>query len=149
MGEVFESEAGLNTTPKKRKYTPQFIADLTQSLLEWIKDDRQWWLGQFALANNCDRRKLSQFAQENEEFAEAYYMAKQWQENILVEKGINGEANPTMCIFALKNVSGWRDQNTVIDQSKHTYITKIEVNVSDDTKIPLTQESRNSIPSAG
>lgn len=29
----------------------------------------------------------------------------------------------------------------IIDQSKHTYLTKVEVKVSDDTKLPLTQKA--------
>ncbi len=38
-------------------------------------------------------------------------------------------------------------EKPTIDISKHISITKIQVTVSDDTKIPLTQESRNGIPS--
>ena len=49
---------------------------------------------------------------------------------------------PTGSIFALKNFN-WKDI-PLIDQSQH--ITKIEVKISDDTTIPLTQESRNGLP---
>ena len=50
---------------------------------------------------------------------------------------------PTGAIFALKNFN-WKDV-PLIDQSQH--ITKIEVKISDDTTIPLTQESREGLPS--
>jgi len=49
--------------------------------------------------------------------------------------------------FWLKNRGlNWKD-SPVVDQSSHMHLTKIEVKVSDDTAVPLTQESRDGVPS--
>jgi hypothetical protein len=54
-------------------------------------------------------------------------------ESRIVTKGINGETNPTMSIFTLKNKYGWTDQR----ETKHSgemKLPKLEVEVIDPSK---------------
>lgn len=44
------------------------------------------------------------------EFCEALKECKAIQEKKIAEGGLSGKLNSTMCIFALKNVAGWRDR---------------------------------------
>lgn len=91
------------------KFTEEFINELSVKLLVWIKEPTNFWIGTFAVENGFHRHRINEFAQRNEEFKSALEIAKQHQENKLFLLGMNNQANVTMCIFALKNVAGWRD----------------------------------------
>lgn len=103
----------MKRTPKKRKYTPEFIETLAKNLEVWVKSKDSLWLGDFAAENKISRQRLSEIANENELFAEVYELAKQVQENKLFRVGLSKENNPAMAIFALKNVADWRDKSEV------------------------------------
>lgn len=91
------------------EHTQDFIEDLADKLDEWIQDPNNFWLGKFASDNGLWKQRLNEFAEKNEKFSDAFKRAKQIQENKLFLLGLTGKGNVTMAIFALKNVSGWRD----------------------------------------
>ena len=96
--------------PKKaRIFAPEFIDGLAPKLIEFMKVKENFWLGDFAFDNGFHRNRMVEFASQSDVFAEAYEKSKQWQENKLVKMGASKNFNNTMCIFALKNVAGWRD----------------------------------------
>lgn len=91
------------------KYTDDYIEDLSIKLDKWIADPTNFWLGTFAAEQGFNRHRLNEFAVKNETFKAIYEKAKQVQENKIFMLGLSNKGNPTMCIFALKNVAGWRD----------------------------------------
>ena len=103
----------VKRTPKKRKFTPQFVKKLTKNLEAWIKRKDSLWLGSFAVDNKIHRQRLSEIAEWDEEFKKMYELAKQVQENRIVIGAMANKLNSTMAIFTLKNVAGWRDRKEV------------------------------------
>lgn len=112
-------------TPKKQnyKYTPEFVSVLTTKLGEWSKNKKSYWLGEFASENGIGRQRLTEIADQYPDFAKAYEIAKQVQENKLFKMGISKKFNTSMAIFALKNVAGWRD-----NEDTGSGLTEMEVN---------------------
>ena len=107
------------STPKKRwKFTDEFIKEITQKLLDWVKTSDTLWLGSFAQINGFHRHRLAELALTNEEFGKAFEIAKQAQENWLVTSALNKKVDCTMAIFALKNVAGWRDKTEFTGEVK-------------------------------
>lgn len=116
--------------PKKKagrpkEYTAAFIEKEAEALEKWIADPNHFWLGDFAAQRGYHRQRLSEFAKANAKFSDALKKAKQIQENRLFKKGLRGKYNPTLVIFALKNVAGWRDKKEVEHAGKLAH----EVNV--------------------
>ena len=100
----------VKRTPKKRIFTPQFVKKLTKNLEKWIERKDSLWLGNFAVDNKIHRQRLSEVAEWDKEFGKMYKLAKQVQENKIVLGAMANKINPTMAIFTLKNVAGWRDK---------------------------------------
>lgn len=100
----------MSFAPKKRKFTPERVAELTQALKNWVEAGGELWLGKFAQLQGIHRNHLALLANEHEEFCKAYELAKQAQENWLVTAGMKKEIDVSMAIFSLKNVAGWRDK---------------------------------------
>ena len=104
----------MSWTPKKRIYTPEYIADLTIKLRQWCDDRDAIWLGKFASDNGIHRQRLPELAELDEDFGRQYEIAKQIQENKLFMIGIDKNFQGSMPIFELKNVAGWRDTKDII-----------------------------------
>lgn len=92
------------------KYTEEYLDDLADKLDEWIKVEKNFWLGTFAAEQGFNRHRLSEFAVDHDKFKAIFEKAKQIQENKLMMLGLSNKGNCAMAIFALKNVAGWRDQ---------------------------------------
>lgn len=94
---------------RPKKYTDDYIDKLGNEMLEWFKDPKEFWLKDFAIKNGFPSQLFSVFAEKSDKFSEALKKAKDIQESKLVRMGFNKKFNCAMAIFALKNVSGWRD----------------------------------------
>lgn len=122
-----EKKHRIKRLPKKRRYTPAFIAQLTKDLLEWSKNEKSFWLGDFAALNGMNHRRFPEIAETNEEFSQAYEFAKGVQETKLFKMGLSRKYNPAMAIFALKNVAGWRDTQDITSAGEK--LESIEVKI--------------------
>ena len=118
----------VKRTPKKRKFTPQFVKKLTKNLEAWIERKDSLWLGNFAVENKIHRQRMTEI--DDEEFKKMYELAKQVQENRIVIGALLNKLNPTMSIFTLKNVAGWRDRN------------EVEIETSEDLKKILAKVNK-------
>jgi hypothetical protein len=98
---------------RPEKYTPEVLAKLGQDLLEWFARKENIWLKDFATLKGFHWAQFSQFASKSDDFSLALKRAKDIQESKLVKLGLSKEVNSSMAIFALKNVSGWRDVQEV------------------------------------
>ena len=125
----------MKRTPKKRKYTEEYIKKLGQKLIEWMSVENNFWLGKFASVNKMNRARLFEIARDNEEFGIIYEQAKQMQENKLVTGGLTNKFNNSMVIFALKNVAGWRDSRHLEHSGKigNENIPKVAVIINKDS----------------
>ncbi|MDP2763031.1 MAG: terminase small subunit [Enterobacteriaceae bacterium] len=119
-------KAKVKRTPKKRKFTPEFIKKLTKNLGKWIKRKDSLWLGSFAADNKIHRQRMSEIAERDEDFKEIYELAKQIQENKIFLGALVNKLNPTMAIFTLKNVAGWRDRKEVESEASKELKEAIE-----------------------
>lgn len=68
------------------------------------------------LNNWANEKKKNKYGEETNEllhpeFFDAFKRAKDYQENILVINGIQGNYNPAFAIFTAKNIIGWRDRS--------------------------------------
>jgi len=99
----------MKTGPKgPSKYTQDFIEKEADALLEFCKTTDRPFLCTFAVQRGYPADVFTDMARANEKFSRALKMFKHFQEDKLIELGMNAK-NPTFMIFALKNVAGWRD----------------------------------------
>lgn len=100
----------------KLKYTPEMIEDLADKLMEWTKKPTSPWFEAFAIENGIPSDRLPDFARSNEKFAEAYWFAKQWQKQKLIEGGLLNKFNHRICALLLSHAYGIRDQQEIHHQ---------------------------------
>jgi transposase len=94
------------------KYDPAFC----DAVVEHCKTGAS--LTSFAASIDVARSTINQWAEQNAEFSEAVKRAKAhcaawWEQNARnAAMGANKDANPTLCIFGLKNMAAedWRDK---------------------------------------
>jgi len=110
------------TNPKKRQifyigkfehhigsaYTEMEIKALADDLLDWIEKAGNYWLKTFFTQRRITQKTVARMKADSVYFAEIYTLAQDIQESKLIDKGLTG-SNTALCIFALKNVAGWRD----------------------------------------
>lgn len=97
-------------------YTDEFIEDLADRLLEWLKKPTSPWFEAFALENNVPSDRFMDFAKKNEKFAEAYHFAKMWQKQKLIEGGLLNKFNTKITCLLLGSQYAIRDQQEVHHQ---------------------------------
>ena len=112
------------------RWTKAHLDQLADELETWMKRPSNYWLGDFAInVAGCSRTYLADLAREqrSRRFSDTYKKAKAMQEAKIVKGGLTGKLNPTMAIFTLKNVAGWRDSKDL----------KIKEDAKDTTPQPI------------
>jgi hypothetical protein len=102
--------AGSETGGRPPKYTSEFIEKEADAFLEWMQKPDSIYYKNFCLERGYLPQRLSEFAEQNEKFAEVYARAKAWQEGKLVEGGLINVFNPGFTKFVMGNVCGWVDK---------------------------------------
>ena len=98
---------------RPKKYDDEFISKELEALVEWMKDDNNFWLKDFSIERGYPYAYLSVWANENESFSNSLKKAHDIQETKLVKGGLSGKFNNAMAIFVLKNVAGYRDVQAI------------------------------------
>lgn len=94
---------------RKKEWTVNEINAVADKMLEWFKTPKNIWLKNFAIEMDIPSRLFKEkFYKESEYFAYIFDLCKDIQESKLFELGIHTRSS--MPIFALKNVSRWRDK---------------------------------------
>ncbi len=99
-------------------YTEKYLDKLGDALLDWFEQKGNVWLKDFFIEQRIPYSKIIEFKTKSEYFAYVYNVCKDLQESKLVKMGFNPKVKPTMPIFALKNVHGWKDSSTGINIEK-------------------------------
>lgn len=100
------------------KWKDDEIAALADKLLTWSEVHTNFLLAKFCDEHNVYPDLLSRLAKRNKGFRRALKKAKAHQEAVLSEGGVNGEFNPAVTIFLLKNVAGYRDKKDIDHTTK-------------------------------
>lgn len=119
------SEASKKYKPKHwhefhKEWTEEAINAFADKMLVWFRLEKNIWLKDFAVQNMVAPTTLADFVQRSEYFAYAMNICKTIQESKLFKIGVKTKG--TMPIFALKNVSAWRDKQDIT----HTVYNKDE-----------------------
>lgn len=109
---------------KKIKYTKGYIEKAAVELENFMKQQNNFFLKDFAVMKGFSAQRLSEFSKKNEKFKEAMERAKDIQESKLIKLGMQKGANQAFIIFILKNVSGYRDRTEI--EQKITEIPDIK-----------------------
>ncbi len=60
--------------------------------------------------NRISRQTMHEWVKVHDEFSDAYKIAKEMQEHILINGGISGAFATAFSVFTAKNAIGWRDK---------------------------------------
>ena len=86
------------------------IRELADQLLKEYAESQALWLQDFFITRLITRKQIMNMRNRSEYFAEVYSICKDIQESRLFKAGITGQGNIQQVIFALKNVSLWRNE---------------------------------------
>lgn len=95
---------------RPKKYTTEYIEQLADELIIWIKKESNFWVKDFCLEKGIDPRLMTDWCKENERFSEALSIAKAFQESRIFKWSMLNKFNSTMSKFALINNHGWVDK---------------------------------------
>jgi hypothetical protein len=105
---------------RPRKYNDDALEQLANDMLEWFSSDdpSRIWLVDWCIDRGIVDTELHVYASRSIPFAKALQTCKQMQTSKLVRLGLSAKysASAGMAMFALKNVSGWRDKQEITDQ---------------------------------
>lgn len=105
-----EPYPGCETGGRPKKYTTEYIEQLADELIIWIKSDSNYWIKDFCLEKNIDPRLMNDWSKENEKFSDAYSLAKGYQESRIFKGSMQKTFDSGMSKFALVNNHGWADK---------------------------------------
>lgn len=90
------------------------LVQIADEMYEWFLDDQNYWLKDFCISRMFGTKRISEFAKRSDYFRQMLGVCKDMQESKLVKIGFAMQS-PTMAIFALKNVAGWRNEGQLSD----------------------------------
>lgn len=106
-----EPYPGCETGGRPRKYSTEDIERFADELLVWIKCESHFWIKDFCLERMIDPKYMSEWANENEKFREAWSLAKSFQESRIFKGSMIDNYNAGMSKFALINNHGWIEKS--------------------------------------
>ncbi len=84
---------------------------LADDLLDWFRaDESRLWLQDYFNERLISRNSITRILARDKYFAEIFAICKSIQESRLFHAGFRAEGNVNQVIFALKNVSKWRNE---------------------------------------
>jgi hypothetical protein len=92
------------------KWTAQRIEALADSLAEWIKDEKNYFLGRFLAEHAIDYPDLEDFSKMNDFFRNTLQKARATQEHRIVERSLERKFDGSFARFVLANKAGWRER---------------------------------------
>jgi hypothetical protein len=97
----------------KVQWTDDKLDELADAMVAFYEENPDAkFIEDFTSANGIWRQRLSEWALKNEKLADARKRIDDITASRVANMGLNGGANPTFAIFALKQ-KGWKDQQDV------------------------------------
>lgn len=107
---------------RPRKYTDEVLDNLALSLRAWVKDchkqNKFKLLLEWCFDNDFSPFYFGRYAEQHEEFREAYQWAKSYQELQVAKGGLNKTFDPRFAQFFLGCQHGWRSKDDVEAQKR-------------------------------
>lgn len=103
---------------------------------KWTEDPKNYFFTSFLTERQLHPQQVERFAEQSEEFCEAYARAKLVQECRLVEMAIFRKGDPGFIKFILKNKAGWKEKNEVSGNTENPLAVIME-RIAERAKHPL------------
>jgi len=114
------------------KYTHDFVESLVEKLTIYTRNTQVPWIKEFAYENHIPSCDFAKVCEKSKRLSNALKELKDKQEYSLVRLTLEGKLTPAMAIFALKNVSGWRDKHEIKHDGMNQFI---QLSVASGVKI--------------
>jgi len=98
---------------RPKKYTDEFIEKEAEAFEEWMTRKNSLWYEDFAMERGYLPQRFSEFAEDNQRFAEVYKKAKEWQKSLLLRGGLLNKFNAGFTKFVMGNTCGWYEKTQV------------------------------------
>ena len=121
---------GCETGGAPRKYDDAFIEKLADELDEWLKDEKNCYLGKFFDIKGLNPDYGVDFSAINEKFSRSYYRAKKSQETRIYVGALNNKYNARIAEFGLMHNHGWATKA----ENKVTATVSLPVEIFNQTK---------------
>jgi len=105
------NENGEGGRPKK--WTDEAIEKEAEAFDKWISKPTSIWFEKFAFERGYPAQNLSEWAQKNKRFSEAYKRAKLWQKIKLIEGGLFSKFNSKITTLLLSHEFQINEQSNV------------------------------------
>ncbi len=96
---------------RPRIYTSDLLENLAKSLIDWVAQNsvsgNQFLLGDWCFSVGFNGKYFKRYADQNENFKEAYEWAKQWQEHRIAKGALNNTLNARFSQFFLGCNHNW------------------------------------------
>lgn len=105
---------------RPRIYTSGRLSVLAQSLLDWVaglsKRGEMGILGDWCFENGFNPKYFGRYAEQHEEFKEAYEWAKEYQQHTVVKGALKGGVNARFAQFFLSCCHDWEPKGDKDDK---------------------------------
>ena len=123
---------------RPKKYTERFLRQEGEELLEWLKQDNNFFLVGFCTDKSYSWEQFCKWARRSKHFSRTLKKAHDIQKDKIVKGMASGKMNSTACIFTLKNIAGWRDnrqeEKREVDVAEHLKAIANAIRKSDTGK---------------
>jgi hypothetical protein len=134
-----KSPLNKEDAPKKRgcpvgpsRWTKDAIEKERVALLDWVQDEKNYYLDSFAVSRGYSRKQIHDLAEMDPSFSHAFEKAKTVQECRLVRMALEKRHDGNFTKFVLANRAGWSERQAISVQSDA--LSEILVSIDGKTK---------------
>ena len=115
---------------RPKVWTDDAISEMAQRLRDFIKRDEGVYINSFCVEEGIHRQRLDEWADSNQDFADALKDAKEWQEAKFIRKSLNKEWDGSFARYVMARTCGekWKASYDAPVTSNDTYSGNITVN---------------------
>lgn len=100
-------------TGRPPKYTQKWLKKEADLFKKWMQKEESIYFKSFACQRGYSAQRLAEFAQVSEAFSAVYELAKDWQEQKLVNYGLFNKINAGLTKFVLQNHHNWAEKSQI------------------------------------
>lgn len=103
--------AGCETGGREKIYDKEFIENEADEFMKWMAKPDSLFYKRFCFDRGYSPQRLTEWAQVNEKFSDAYEQSKHWQELRISEGALNNQLNGGFSKFFMSNVCNWSEKS--------------------------------------